>query len=674
MKLNSAHAACAATLLSLAAFTAHAGGPTCISLAALDTAATQDFDTLATTGTANALTIPGWDLNETGGGARDNELYAADTGASNTGDAYSFGSAAATDRAFGALQSGTLIATWGACFVNNTGTTITSLDVAYRGEQWRLGTAARADRIDFQYSTDATLFTNGIWTDVDALDFSTPNQVTTGAKDGNAAGNFTAIAAAIPTLNITNGAIFWVRWVDFNATSSDDGLAVDDFSITPRGAAATSADLSVSVTDSPDPVNAGSNLTYTIAVGNAGPDAADAASLTATVGAGTTFVSLTPPAGGWTCTTPAVGAAGAISCSNASLAVGTGNFSLVVAVDAATADGTTLNQSVAVNSTTADPMGSNNTVTEDTTVGTSADLSISMTDTPNPVLAGGNLTYAFVVANAGPSNANTATWSHVMPAGTLLQSFVADPSWTCTTPAVGTNGTVTCNAASLAPSSGNFSLVVQVDPMAAAGSLINASATVSATTNDPDTANNTSTVATTVSAPSTISGTKSAAGTFAPGGSVTYTIVLSNSAASAQADNPGDEFVDVLPAGLSLVSATATSGTALATLGTNTVTWNGGIAAAGSVTITINATIDASVVNGVTINNQGTINFDADGNGSNEATALTDDPATATAGDATGIVIAGVIRGVPAASDWSKLLLMSALMLFAGLALRRQSA
>jgi len=38
---------------------------------------------------------------------------------------------------------------------------------------------------------------------------------------------------------------------------------------------------------------------------------------------------------------------------------------------------------------------------------------------------------------------------------------------------------------------------------------------------------------------------------------VTYTVVLTNSGPGAQGDNPGNEFTDVLPAGLTLVSATA---------------------------------------------------------------------------------------------------------------------
>jgi uncharacterized repeat protein (TIGR01451 family) len=125
-----------------------------------------------------------------------------------------------------------------------------------------------------------------------------------------------------------------------------------------------------------------------------------------------------------------------------------------------------------------------------------------------------------------------------------------------------------------------------------------------------------------ITSPAALSGTKTVSGTFNPGGTVAYTVVLSNAGPGAQLDNPGNEFTDVLPAGLTLVSANATGGVAVATIPTNTVSWNGSIAAGGSVTITINATVNG----GTTIINQGAIAYDADGNGTNEAAAVTDDP------------------------------------------------
>jgi predicted extracellular nuclease len=193
---------------------------------------TQNFDTLANTGTSSTTPV-GWVFAETGTNA--NTLYNTGTGSSNTGDTYSFGAATSSERALGGLQSGSLVPTIGASFVNQTGTTVTRLGISYTGEHWRLGTAGRTDRLDFQYSTTATSLADGAWAHVDALDFSSPTTGgTVGLRDGNAAANRTTVSFTIVGLQVAPGATVWIRWTDFNASGADDGLAVDDFSITPN--------------------------------------------------------------------------------------------------------------------------------------------------------------------------------------------------------------------------------------------------------------------------------------------------------------------------------------------------------------------------------------------------------------------------------------------------------
>lgn len=218
----------------------------CVSLTAAGTAYTQDFNTLAASGTANTALPAGWSLNESGTSARNDSGYGASNGSDNGGDVYSFGAASATDRAFGTLRSGTLIPIVGACFTNNTGATVTALSISYRGEQWRLGATGRNDRLDFQYSLDATSLATGAWTDANQLDFTAPlADGTAGALDGNA--NGAAVTAPISSLNVANGATFWIRWTDFDAAGADDGLGVDDFSLTPSTTPiVTVSELSVS--------------------------------------------------------------------------------------------------------------------------------------------------------------------------------------------------------------------------------------------------------------------------------------------------------------------------------------------------------------------------------------------------------------------------------------------
>jgi len=209
----------------------------CISLTALGSAYTQDFNGLATSGTANTLALTGWALAESGTSARNNGQYAADTGSGTSGDVISFGASGVAERAFGTLRSGTLAPTIGACFTNNTGAALSGLNIAYTGEEWRLGTANRTDQLTFEYSTSATDLATGTWTGVAALNFITPDTATAGAKVGNNAGERTALSATVGSLNIANGATFWLRWTDVDASGADDGLAVDDFSLTPTGSA-----------------------------------------------------------------------------------------------------------------------------------------------------------------------------------------------------------------------------------------------------------------------------------------------------------------------------------------------------------------------------------------------------------------------------------------------------
>ncbi len=240
------------------------GVVTPITLTALNTAATDNFDSLAATGTS-AVTPAGWGFAESGTNA--NTTYSAGTGSSNSGDTYSLGAAGSSERAFGGLRSGSLVPILGASYLNNTGAAITSLAVSYTGEEWRLGTAARIDQIDFQYSTNATSLSTGTWTDVNALDFVTPaTSGTAGARDGNLAANRTAISSIVSGITIPAGATFFIRWTDADASGADDALAVDDFSLTPGGNPNAPTNPSGTGAASPATVTAGSATLLSVTV------------------------------------------------------------------------------------------------------------------------------------------------------------------------------------------------------------------------------------------------------------------------------------------------------------------------------------------------------------------------------------------------------------------------
>jgi hypothetical protein len=97
------------------------------------------------------------------------------------------------------------------------------------------------------------------------------------------------------------------------------------------------------------------------------------------------------------------------------------------------------------------------------------------------------------------------------------------------------------------------------------------------------------------------------------------------------------------------------------------VTWNGSIAASGSVTITITATVDAGTA-GQTVSNQGSISYDSNGDGTNDAAGTTDNPATPAAGDPTTVVITGG-PGVTEIPTLSEVGLAALILTLAGAAL-----
>ncbi|MDL1949233.1 DUF11 domain-containing protein, partial [Acidobacteria bacterium ACD] len=213
------------------------------------------------------------------------------------------------------------------------------------------------------------------------------------------------------------------------------------------------ADLSITKTDSPDPVVAGTDLTYTVTVTNAGPAAATNASWTDTLPAGTTFVDL--PATGWTCTTPAVGSGGTVSCSFASFPSGFSTiFTLTVHVDGCVADSTVLSNTATVSTTTGDPNAGNDSATATTTVSSalpnpplaSSEATVCQGETihlTTPTIAGA--TYAWTGPNSFNSATQNPTITNAQPAdgGTFFVTVTLNG---CTSAPGSTTTTVTADS------------------------------------------------------------------------------------------------------------------------------------------------------------------------------------------------------------------------------------
>lgn len=366
----------------------------------------------------------------------------------------------------------------------------------------------------------------------------------------------------------------------------------------------TYADMAVTIAQSTNYPTAGSNINYTQTITNYGPAAAATPTYTFTTPPNTTFQGITPPAG-WSCPTlPAVGGTGAISCTGPTLASGASlSMPLTLKVNAGTPVNTQITATPTVGTSTTDPYTPNNTASITSTViaAGAGDVGITLSNLADPVAPGQNYTYTMVATNGGPSTATTNTVKLPLPAGTVFTSMVTPAGWGCVTPAVGTNGTITCTIASLlSGASATFSPVVQVSPGTASGTVLNATATITTTT-DSIPGNNTASASNLVTDASNAD--MAIVKTDSPdpvgvGQLVTYRLTVTN---NGPAVATSVVVTDPLDGTLTFVSATPSIGSCS---GTTTITCNLGTLTVGNsqfVNIVVQTTATGTIVNTATV-------------------------------------------------------------------------
>ena len=227
-------------------------------------------------------------------------------------------------------------------------------------------------------------------------------------------------------------------------------------------------------TDSPDPVARGQTLTYTLTASNVGPAGATGGDAHRRPPGGRQLPVATPSQG--SCNEDS----GTVTCDLGPLAAGA-NASVDINV-VAQSEGTIANTAV-VTAAEADPVPANNSASEDTTVTPAADLSLEISDSPDPVPAGQPFIYTVVARNDGPSDATAVVLTDTLPPSVFFDGSVPSQG-NCTR----SGATLTCELGSLASSA---SATVEITLRAKRARTLTNTATVSGGESDPDTADNT---------------------------------------------------------------------------------------------------------------------------------------------------------------------------------------
>ncbi|MFB6456178.1 gliding motility-associated C-terminal domain-containing protein [Chitinophaga sp. Hz27] len=381
---------------------------------------------------------------------------------------------------------------------------------------------------------------------------------TIGDLEKDATTTLTITAKVLATGNYSNSASISGNEADRVSTNNNS-------SVTPVPVPV--ANLNVTKTISNATPDAGSQVTFTITATNAGPSNATAVTVTDILQSGYAFVSAAPAIGTYNATT-GVWTIGKLNNGQqttltiTATVLPTGDYSNTATIKGNEKDKTPTDDASSIVPPVPVPV---------------ADLQVIKTISNTVPGTGDIVSFQVVVKNNGPSTATNATVTDVMQNGFSYQQSTTSKGNFNSNTGVWTIGTLTAGETA----------TLQVDAWVNTTGIYINTATVKADEKDPDNSNNSSVVNIKPDPITDLHVSKSVSNMAPPHGSdVTFTIIAGNDGPS---DGTGITVTDVLPAGYSFKSASATTGSYSATTGI----WNiGNMTKNATATLTVTATVN----------------------------------------------------------------------------------
>jgi uncharacterized repeat protein (TIGR01451 family) len=374
------------------------------------------------------------------------------------------------------------------------------------------------------------------------------------------------------------------------------------------------ADLVVTKTG-PSASNAGTAISYRVAIRNDGPSAANNATFSDPVPSGVSSISAScsTPTGGAICPVSLTVSGNTVSGAIPTMPAGGAVVITINGTISPSATGSLSNTaSASPPSGTTDPNTGNSSSTVATSLDRVADVSIVKAG-PSVFTPGSAISYSVVIRNAGPSAADGTSFSDSVPTAISgISASCGSATGGAVCPAsVSVAGNTVSGAIAIMPAGSSVTITINGTVVAAATGAVTNTAAVTLPTGitDPDPTNNGSTTSGTVNAAADLSVVKTGPSSINAGGTMVYTLVFRNS-------GPSDVFNvsigDNSPADLGTVTASCTSTTGGANCPTSFAITGSNMAAtipvfpAGStITIQISGTVSGSAIG--TISNTATI-------------------------------------------------------------------